>query len=49
MMEDLLVHSVAGLDSKKTCCVGNPGFKSGAELLTHAGEVLGVSGVVVGI
>ena len=49
MMEDLLVHSVAGLDSKKTCRVGNVGFKSGAELLTHAGEVLRVSGVVLGI
>ena len=47
MMEDLLVHSVAGLDSKKTCRIGNLAFKSGAELLTHASEVLGVSGVVV--
>lgn len=49
MMEDLLVHSVAGLDSKKTCRVGNLGLKSRAEFLTHAGEVLRVSGVVVGI
>lgn len=51
MAEDLLVHSasIAGLSVKKVCCFGNLCLKGGAERLTHADEVLRVSGVEVGI
>lgn len=51
MAEDLLVHSasIAGLSVKKVCCFGNLCLKGGAECLTHADEVLRVSGVEVGI
>ena len=51
MAEDLLVHSasIAGLSVKKVCCFGNLCLKGGVEHLTHADEVLRVSGVEVGI